>query len=115
VNEDLAYIEHILDCIAKIEAYTENLDIEDFVKNNLVIDATIRNFEVIGEATKMISENLKQSYFEIPWKEMTGMRDKLIHDYLGVDVDVIWETIQDDIPLLKEFLNKIIRESSPSE
>jgi len=111
VKEDIAYIEHILDCINKIQAYTENLDKETFVQNNLVIDATIRNFEIIGEAAKMISENLKLSYFEVPWKEMAGMRDKLIHDYLGVDVNVIWETVQDDIPLLKEFLYKIAQEN----
>jgi len=111
VKEDIAYIEHILDCINKIQAYTENLDKETFVQNNLVIDTTIRNFEIIGEAAKMISENLKLSYFEVPWKEMAGMRDKLIHDYLGVDVNVIWETVQDDIPLLKEFLYKIAQEN----
>ncbi len=111
MKEDIAYIEHILDCINKIQAYTENLDKETFVQNNLVIDATIRNFEIIGEAAKMISENLKLSYFEVPWKEMAGMRDKLIHDYLGVDVNVIWETVQDDIPLLKEFLYKIAQEN----
>ena len=73
----------------------------------MAIDAVIRNFEVIGEATKMISEDLKQAYIEIPWKEMAGMRDKLIHDYLGVDVEVIWETVQQDIPVLEKLLNKI--------
>ena len=73
----------------------------------MVIDAVIRNFEIIGEATKMISDNLKQSHYEVPWKEMAGMRDKLIHDYLGVDVDVIWETIQNDIPILERLLKKV--------
>ena len=71
MKEDIAYIEHILDCINKIQAYTENLDKETFVQNNLVIDATIRNFEIIGEAAKMISENLKLSYL-YPGKKWRG-------------------------------------------
>lgn len=70
-------------------------------------DAIIRNFEVIGEASKKISKDFKKVYFEIPWKEISGMRDKLIHDYLGVDIDVIWETIIKDLPFLMKELKKI--------
>ena len=107
MKDDQVYIGHILECIAKINTYTEELDKQEFIQNDLVIDAVIRNFEIIGEATKMISDTLKQSYIEIPWKEMAGMRDKLIHHYMGVDVEVIWETIQKDIPMLEELLGKI--------
>ena len=75
--------------------------------NELVQDAIIRNIEIIGEASKKISVDTKKIYYEIPWKEITGMRDKLIHDYLGVDTKVVWKTIKEDIPVLKRLLNKI--------
>jgi uncharacterized protein with HEPN domain len=72
-------------------------------------DAVIRNVEIIGEATKKISADLKSQNGEIPWKEMSGMRDKLIHDYLGVDIDVVWRTVQEDIPLIKSLIQNINR------
>lgn len=89
MKDDLAFIEHILLCIKKIQ------------------DAVIRNLEIIGEATKKISKELKSQYPDIPWKEMSGMRDKLIHDYFGVDVDVVWKTVNDDIPFLKSLIETI--------
>lgn len=107
MKDDIAYVEHILDCIRKIKEYTTSLTKETFSKNELIQDAVIRNIEIIGEATKKVSNNTKQSYFEIPWKEMSGMRDKLIHDYMGVDIDVIWKTIETDIPILYEMIKKI--------
>jgi uncharacterized protein with HEPN domain len=107
MKDDYAYIEHILLCIKKIQDYTKNLKQLDFNKNDLVQDAVIRNIEIIGEATKKISKNLKSSYVEIPWREISGMRDKLIHDYMGVDVEVVWKTVKEDIPLIKTLLQKI--------
>jgi len=91
-KDDLAYIEHILDCIRKIKEFTNGLSLKDFLVNELVQDAVIRNIEIIGEVSKKISSDTKQIYYEIPWKEIAGMRDKLIHDYLGVDVEVVWRT-----------------------
>jgi uncharacterized protein with HEPN domain len=87
MKDDLAFIEHILLCIDKIQEYTKNLSARDFNNSELIQDAVIRNIEIIGEATKKISKDLKSQYQEIPWKEMSGMRDKLIHDYFGVDID----------------------------
>jgi uncharacterized protein with HEPN domain len=81
--------------------------LEEFKANELVQDAIIRNIEIIGEASKKISKNTKQTYYKIPWKEIAGMRDKLIHDYLGVDVKVVWETIHHDIPMLEELISEI--------
>ena len=107
MKDDLAFIEHILLCIEKIQDYTKNLTKKDFNNNELVQDAVIRNIEIIGEAVKKISKELKSQYPNIPWKEMSGMRDKLIHDYFGVDVDVVWKTVDDDIPFLKSLIGTI--------
>jgi uncharacterized protein with HEPN domain len=107
VKDDLAYIEHILDCIRKIKEFTGGLSLKDFSVNELVQDAVIRNIEIIGEASKKISSDTKQIYYEIPWKEIAGMRDKLIHDYLGVDVEVVWRTITEDIPTLEKQIKEI--------
>jgi uncharacterized protein with HEPN domain len=107
VKDDLAYVEHILDCIRKIKEFSEGLSFREFSSNELVQDAIIRNIEIIGEASKKISSDTKQIYFEIPWKEISGMRDKLIHDYLGVDVEVVWRTIKEDIPILESQIREI--------
>jgi len=107
VKDDLAYVEHILDCIRKIKEFSEGLSFKEFSGNELVQDATIRNIEIIGEASKKISSDTKQIYFEISWKEIAGMRDKLIHDYLGVDVEVVWRTIKEDIPILERQIREI--------
>jgi len=107
MKDDLASIEHILLCIDKIQEYTKNLTAQDFINNELIQDAVIRNIEIIGEASKKISKDLELQYREIPWKEMSGMRDKLIHDYFGVDVDVVWKTVNEDIPFLKSLIENI--------
>lgn len=107
MKDDLAYIEHILLSISKINDYTKSMSKSAFERNEMVQDAVIRNIEIIGEATKKVSENLKTTYHKIPWKEMAGMRDKLIHDYMGVDTDVVWQTIELDLPELDRLLKQI--------
>jgi len=107
MKDDLAYIEHIKDAISKIIQYTQKLTREEFEANQMVQDAVIRNFEIIGEATKNISSEITSSYEKIPWKEMAGMRDKLIHNYMGIEIDVIWKTIELDIPDLDVLLKEI--------
>jgi uncharacterized protein with HEPN domain len=107
IKDDLAYIEHILDCIRKIKEFSHGLSLNEFKTNELVQDAIIRNVEIIGEASKKISSGTKQTYNMIPWKEIAGMRNKLIHDYLGVDVAVVWKTIKEDVPSLEILFNEI--------
>ena len=107
MKDDLAYIEHILLSISKIKNFTKGMSRFDFEKNEMAQDAVIRNIEIIGEATKKVSDNLKSTYYDIPWKAMAVMRDKLIHDYMGVDIDVIWRTIEIDIPQLDQYLKEI--------
>jgi uncharacterized protein with HEPN domain len=104
MKDDSLYIDHILRSINNILEYTKGINKKDFSKNNLIQDAVIRNFEIIGEATKKVSKIYKKTHVEIPWKEMSGMRNKLIHDYIGVDITVIWKTIKEDLPPLKKVL-----------
>ena len=106
-KDDSVYIDHILGCIKKIYVYTSGIDFDAFNKNELLQDAVIRNIEIIGEASKKISTKLKQVNNEIPWKEIAGMRDKLIHDYMGVDTGVVWKTVNEDIPYLEMMISKI--------
>jgi uncharacterized protein with HEPN domain len=107
IKDDLAYIDHILDCIRKINEFSKGLSLKEFKTNELVQDAIIRNIEIIGEASKKNSKNTKQTYYKIPWKEIAGMRDKLVHNYLGVDVTVVWKTIHQDIPMLEKLITEI--------
>jgi len=104
MKDDSLYIDHLLQSIDNILEYTKGLTKKGFSKNNLVQDAVIGNFEVIGEATKKVSDEYKQVHFEVPWKEMSGMRDKLIQYYIGVDIAVIWKTLKEDLPPLKKIL-----------
>ncbi len=108
-KDDSIYLQHIRDSIEKIERYTHTITQKEFVKNTLVQDAVIRQIEILGEACKQISPELKKSHSAIPWKDIAGMRDKLIHDYLGVDVDAVWTTVEKDIPMLKKKVDEILR------
>jgi len=101
------YLKDILDSIEKIEDYTKDLTFQEFPANKMAVDAVIRNFEIIGEAGKNIPDDLKNSHSEIPWKEMTGMRDKMIHQYFGIDLDIIWKTLKDRLPQIKILIKNI--------
>ena len=104
------YLDDILDSILKIEQFTEEMDFIQFEDDAKTSYAVIRAFEIIGEATKEISNEVKDKYTDLPWKEMAGMRDKLIHAYFGVNLEVVWKTIQQDIPLLQTLIQKVINE-----
>lgn len=105
--DDEVFLLHIKEAIEKINRYTGNLDFEGFKENSIVQDAVIRQFEVIGEATKRLSEDFKNHYVNIPWKYIIGMRNRLIHNYFGIDINAVWETIVKDIPYLKKEIYKI--------
>jgi uncharacterized protein with HEPN domain len=105
------YVEDIIDAINNIEAYTKGLTYENFVSDKKTVDAVIRNFEIIGEATKHVPLAVRKEYPNVPWRDMAGMRDKLIHGYFGVQLDVVWKTIKERLPevrpLVVEALEKI--------
>ena len=82
------------------------VEYEDFLGNKLKQDGIIRELEIIGEASKQLSLEFKEKYSDIPWKDIAGMRDKLIHEYFGVDLNAVWETVEDDLPILKSALQK---------
>ncbi|MEI7896937.1 MAG: DUF86 domain-containing protein [bacterium] len=107
IRSDQVYLDHILEAILKIENFTRGVSRFDFDGNVMIQDAIIRNIEIIGEATKKISKSFTLTHQEIPWSAMAGMRDKLIHDYLDVDLDVVWKTVEVDLPLLKDLISNI--------
>jgi len=100
-------IQDILKAIGKIETYIDGMTAESFKKNELVIDAVIRNLEVIGEASKSIPLAIRRSHPDIPWDQMNGMRNILIHEYFGVDVPTVWHTVKRHLPSLKHQLEGI--------
>jgi uncharacterized protein with HEPN domain len=107
LKNNYIYIEHIQNCARKILSYTKGMDEDAFLSNEIVQDAVIRNFEIIGEASKQLSEDFKKEHEQIPWKEMAGMRDILIHDYIGTDLWAVWNTVTQYIPELTEKLDNI--------
>ena len=106
----LIYLEDIIDAIEKIEKYTQNIDFDKFSKNDMVIDAVIRNFEVIGEATKKIPAEIKEKYPEVEWKEAMGFRNVLIHDYFGIDIEAVWDTLQKNLPTFKKHILNVFKD-----
>ena len=107
-KDSFVYLRHILDAIHRVEEYTKGIDYKNFMDNNLLQAGVMREIEIMGEATKKLANELKEKYPGIPWKRMAGMRDKLIHDYFGVDLDAVWDTIEKDIPLLKNKLEAMV-------
>lgn len=111
-KDDSVFLNHIVDAAKLIGEYLAGASRDGFVANRMVQDAVIRELEVIGEATKNISEDLRSKYPDIPWNKMSGMRDKLIHGYFGVDLDAVWDTATKDIPELAKRIESILRSIS---
>lgn len=107
-KDDQVYLKHILEAITWIEEYIKNVSREEYLDNHLIQDGVIRQVGIIGEATKHLSTEFKENYGNVSWKDIAGMRDKLIHDYLGVDLEAVWETATRDIPALKATVVSII-------
>ena len=107
MKDDTVYLHHILDCIQAIEQYTRDGK-DSFMSSRLIQDAVIRNLEVMGEATKRVSSELKTKNPHIPWREMAGMRDVLIHDYLGVDLTIVWNVVHRELPSVKNMIRQTV-------
>lgn len=108
-RDESVYLRHILDAIARIETYLQGVDEATFLQQNLIQDGVIRQLEVIGEAVKRISDELRAKHERVPWQDIAGMRDKLIHGYFGVDLEKVWLTAQDDLPMLKTEVTEMLK------
>ena len=103
------FIEDIVNATEKIERYTKNLKYEEFSNNEMVIDAVMRNFEVIGEAVNNIPDQIKEKFLDVEWSEAVGFRNVLIHNYFGLDLESVWDTIKGNIPALKKHIKKVLK------
>lgn len=97
----LLYLQDILTSVKNIEEYIQGLNFEEFIKDQKTIDAVVRNFEIIGEAARNIPQDLTSKYPDLPWSKMISMRNKVMHEYFGIDEEILWKTIQEDLPGLK--------------
>ncbi len=104
---DRLYLSHILDAIVKIEQYTVG-GREDFVADSKTQDAVARNFEIIGEAAKRTSEELRRRHAEIPWRQVAGFRDVLSHDYMSIDLTIVWNAIESHLPTLRDAVRELL-------
>jgi uncharacterized protein with HEPN domain len=108
MNEERLYLTHILECIDWIESYTREGYIA-FAGSHQIQDAVIRNFEVMGEATRRLSQTVRDAHPEVPWRQVAGFRDVLIHDYFGIDLDEVWGVVTINLPVLKQQIESILQ------
>ena len=109
-ERDRIYVRHIRDACEKITAYTQGMDLDEFLSRSMAQDAVIRQLEIVGEAAKQVSRQFRDENPNVRWADMAGMRDRLIHGYFGVDLETVWTTVERDIPTLFDALQSILAE-----
>jgi uncharacterized protein with HEPN domain len=107
-RNDRLYLYDIAECCRKIETYLAGVTEENFINNSMLQDAIVRNIEIIGEASKCLSEILRESNPQIEWREIMRMRDKIVHHYFRIKLEIVWQTVKYDIPKLNFEINKIL-------
>ena len=108
MKDDKLYLIHISECIDKIESYVSQIDKESFLGSTLVQDAVVRNLQILAESTQRLSEGLKQIHAEIDWYKISGFRNILVHDYLGIDMESVWNIVEKEIPILRKGINSML-------
>ncbi|NTU59672.1 MAG: DUF86 domain-containing protein [Deltaproteobacteria bacterium] len=107
-KDDTVFLRHVLDAIGQVRSYVGGLDCEAFFENRLVQDAVIRQLEVIGEASRNLSEEFRAGQPDVPWGDIVGMRNRLTHAYFDVDLGVVWEVVEQDLPVLEDRLRALL-------
>jgi len=107
----LMFLEDIIESIEKIELYIRELPYNAFIEDSKTVDAVVRNLEIIGEASKRIPDNIKENLKEVPWHRMTGLRNIIAHEYFGIDLNIIWKIIKENLPEVEPSLKKLLKES----
>jgi len=110
MREYRLYIEDIADSIKRIKAYTKNISFEQFTKDNMRIDAVIRNFEIIGEASRQLPKETRTKYDEVSWRDLISFRNVIIHEYFGVNHKIMWDIIQNELPALSRKINTLLKQ-----
>jgi len=105
------YLDDTLLAIKKIEKYTKNLSLKKLKENTLIVDAVVRNLEIVGEAVKNIPPRLKEKHPDIEWKKISGLRDVLAHEYFGIDLEILWDIIKNKLPDLKIEISRLLKNS----
>ena len=104
-----ALIEDILEAIGKIDRYLAGMDKAGFLADSKTVDSVIRNLEIIGEATKRLPKSIKDAYPSVPWGQIVGLRNRVIHDYFGVDLELVWTIVKNDMPSYQHALAGILQ------
>ena len=107
-REYILYLEDMLHSMERIEEYIDGLDFRQFKLSYMVVDAVVRNFEIIGEASKKVPSDIQANYPEIPWRKMYGLRNLITHEYFGIDYEMIWEIAKANLPQNRDDLRKVI-------
>lgn len=107
-REFMDYLRDIVDTMGKAQQFVKNLSYEEFKADDKTVFAVVRALEIVGEATKNIPDDIRKNYPKIPWKDMAGMRDVLIHDYFGADVETVWLTVTEKIPQVKPMIKNML-------
>jgi len=109
MKDNTVYLRHIWDAIAQIQSYLDQKSFQEFIANKMAQDAVVRRLEIIGEASRNLSEDFCNLHPEVPWSQIVGMRNRMAHDYLNVDMEIVWDIVTHDLPALKLRLDEFLR------